>query len=222
MGSPPRRPAPPPRRGSRPMTTNSTTTNSTTAETLDPAGYAIERTLDFASPPARVWAALTRPAELSAWFGTATELDPATGSVGRFVFGDDAFAVRIEAFEPERRLVWRWAGDAGVRLDVGPTSIVEWRLEPSPAGGTRVVLRETGLRTMRTLEENTEGWFEEIGELREHLAVEPWERPIRRRLELKASRDRVWRALSEDDELRQWWGSTTPVDVRPGWEGWFS
>jgi len=197
-----------------------TTTTPTPSAATDT--HTIERTLDLAASSDRVWAALTDPAEVSAWFGSSTELEPALGAEGRFGFGDEGtFAVRIEAFEPGRRLVWRWAEEPDTALDAGPTSLVEWTLEPA-GDGTRLGVRETGLRTMRNLEMNTGGWFEELGELREHLAVEPWQRPIRRRLELRADRDRVWRALSDDGELRRWWGSTTAVEVRTGWEGWFS
>lgn len=196
----------------------------TTTTNIEPAtGFSIERILDLAASPTRVWAALTDPSEISAWFGTAAEVEPALGAEGWFTFGDEGrFAVRIEGFEPERRLVWRWAAEPDTALDDGPTGRVEWDLGPAARGGTRLTLRETNLRTERNLEMNTDGWFQETAELREHLATESWERPIRRRLELRADRDRVWRALSEDSELRQWWGSTTPVDVRVGWEGWFS
>ncbi len=196
----------------------------TATTTPTPAtGYAIERVLDLQAAPDRVWAALTDPAEISQWFGTETELELTVGAEGWFTFGDEGrFAVRLEALEPPTRLAWRWAEDPDTALDAGPTSLVVWTLEPGRDGGTTLRLRESGLRAERNLEMNTAGWFEELAELRGHLAVEPWQVPIRRRLELRADRDRVWRALSDDGELRQWWGSTTPVDVRAGWEGWFT
>jgi uncharacterized protein YndB with AHSA1/START domain len=200
------------------MTTTTTTPSDTAA-----GSHTIERTLDLAAGTDRVWATLTDPAEMSAWFGSTTELEPAFGSEGWFGFGDeDRFGVRIEAFEPGRRLAWRWAEEPGTPLDGGPTTVVEWILARGANGGTRLRMRETGLRTLRNLEMNAAGWFKELAELRGRLAVEPWQVPILRRLELRADRDRVWRALSDDGELRQWWGSTTPVDVRVGWEGWFS
>lgn len=198
-------------------------TNTTQPRPATSATYSIERTLDLQASPDRVWSALTEPAEISGWFGTEADLMPELGAAGWFGFGDEGrFAVRIEAFEPKRRLAWRWAEEPDHALDEGSTSLVEWTLEPGRDGGTRLGVRETGLTSERHLEMNTGGWFEELAELREHLAVEPWQVPIRRRLELRADRDRVWRALSDDGELRQWWGSTTPVEVRAGWEGWFS
>jgi uncharacterized protein YndB with AHSA1/START domain len=185
-------------------------------------GFSIERTIDLPASPDRVWRALTDPAELAAWFGTAADALPEVGATGWFGFDDEGrFAVRLEALDPGRFLAWRWAEETDTTIEDGPTSLVEWTLEPRTSGGTRLRMRESGLRTGRNLEMNTAGWFVELAELREHLATEPWQVPIRRRLELSADRGRVWRALSEDGELRQWWGLQMPVVVEPGWEGWF-
>jgi uncharacterized protein YndB with AHSA1/START domain len=194
----------------------------TTTTTSEPAtGFAIERTLDLQAAPERVWRAITDPAEVIAWFGTAADALVEVGDTGWFGFGADGrFAVRLEAVEPGTFLAWRWAEEPETALDAGPTSLVDWTLEPH-RNGTRLRMRESGLRTGRNLEMNTAGWFEELAELREHLAAEPWERPIRRRLELRADRERVWRALSDDAELRRWWGLRLPVVIEPGWEGWF-
>ena len=183
---------------------------------------AIERTLDLQAAPDRVWRALTDPTEIVAWFGTLADDLGEVGATGWFGFDDEGrFAVRLEGIDPGRFLAWRWAEEPDTAIDAGPTSLVEWMLEPTAGGGTRLRMRESGLRTGRHLEMNTGGWFVELAELREHLAVEPWQKPIRRRLELHADRDRVWRALSDDSELRQWWGLRMPVVVEPGWEGWF-
>src|SRR5258706_171706 len=83
---------------------------------------------------------------------------------------------------------------AGPGADAGAATLVAWALEPLANGGTRLHLRESGLSNGRNLEMNPAGWFVELAELREHLATEPWQVPIRRRLELRADRDRVWRA----------------------------
>jgi uncharacterized protein YndB with AHSA1/START domain len=103
----------------------------------------------------------------------------------------------------------------------GTGSLVEWWLDPRPDGGTRLRLRESGLRSAGNVESNTHGWFEELGELREFLATEPWEQPIHRTLELRADRDRVWRAFADADEFHAWWGFRAPFELRAGFEGWF-
>jgi uncharacterized protein YndB with AHSA1/START domain len=194
-------------------------TTTTSEATTD---RAIERTLDLHAAPDRVWRALTDPAEVAAWFGTTADDLGEVGATGWFGFDEEGrFAVRLEAMELGAFLAWRWAEEPETAIEDGSTSLVEWTLEPMADGGTRLRMRESGLRTGRRLEMNTGGWFVELAELREHLAVEPWQKPIRRRLELRADRDRVWRALSDEDELRQWWGLRMPVVVEPGWEGWF-
>jgi uncharacterized protein YndB with AHSA1/START domain len=195
-------------------------TTTTTPEAA--TGFAIERTLELHAAPDKVWRALTDPAEIVAWFGTAADDLREVGATGWFGFDDEGrFAVRLESVDPGRFLAWRWAEESDTAIDDGPTSLVEWTLEPLANGGTRLHLRESGLSSGRNLEMNTAGWFIELAELREHLATDPWQVPIRRRLELRADRDRVWRALSDDAELRQWWGLRMPVVVEPGWEGWF-
>ncbi|HEY4189569.1 MAG TPA: SRPBCC family protein [Candidatus Limnocylindrales bacterium] len=43
---------------------------------------------------------------------------------------------------------------------------------------------------------------------------------IERQLDFRASRDRLWRALTEDDELAEWFGQRAHLDLRPGGDGW--
>ncbi|HEY7131386.1 MAG TPA: SRPBCC domain-containing protein [Candidatus Limnocylindrales bacterium] len=192
-----------------------------TTETRTESG-SIERTLDLHVAPDRVWAALTVPAEISGWFGAAASFEPEIGTDGWFDFGADGrFACRIEAVDPGRYLAWRWAEEPGASVDGSPGSLVEWWLEPGRKGGTRLRMRESGLRTPRNVEMNTHGWFEELAELREHLATEPWQVPIRRTIAVRADRDRVWRAFADPGQFHAWWGFSAPVELRTGWEGWF-
>jgi uncharacterized protein YndB with AHSA1/START domain len=187
-----------------------------------PAGTTIERVLDLQSPPDRVWAALTDPAEISGWFGSVTSFEPTVGAEGWFDFGPDGrIACRVEAVEVGRYLAWRWAEEPGVPVDESPGGLVEWWLEPRPNGGTRLRMLESGLHGTQILDLNTHGWFEELAELREHLAAEPWQVPIRRTIGVPADRDKVWRAFADPDQFHAWWGFSAPVELRAGWEGWF-
>lgn len=45
------------------------------------------------------------------------------------------------------------------------------------------------------------------------------ERVVERTLELAAPIERVWRAISEPDELSRWFGDETRLDLRPGGDG---
>ena len=139
------------------------------------------------------------------WSGTATDGSPC-GSNG---------------CEPERYLAIRWAGETDKTLDDSPGTLVEWTLDASDDGGTLLHLRESGFTTRKSRLEHVGGWVEELAELMDHLAVEPWEAPIRRVLHLSASRQRVWRALTDPRDFCAWWGSRTELDVAGRTEGWF-
>jgi uncharacterized protein YndB with AHSA1/START domain len=85
-----------------------------------------------------------------------------------------------------------------------------------------LTLRESGFLADGDRAENAFGWFEELAELRVHLAQNPWEKGIRRRVELRASPARVWSALTDLDELGAWWGPVAGAEIRSGSDGWFA
>lgn len=133
---------------------------------------AIERTLVLAAPPAVVWRALTDPNELAAWFPDRVDQDGSgPGAEGSFVWeSHGAFAFRVETAEPPKRLVWRWARDAGTPLDEGVTTRIEWVLESNVDGGTTLHLCESGFVRPEDREGNARGWDAELGELVELLS----------------------------------------------------
>ncbi len=136
------------------------------------ATAAIERTLELDAPPERVWRALTDPAELGAWFPERVDdLVPEEGAEGWLFWKDHGrYAIRVDVVESPSRLVWRWARDAETRLAGGPTTTVEWRLEPLEDGGTRLHLKESGFARPEDRADNVAGWEHELGELVAHLA----------------------------------------------------
>jgi uncharacterized protein YndB with AHSA1/START domain len=134
----------------------------------------VEKTLQLTASPERVWRALTEPVELARWFPDETDLEPRVGSRGSFDWtAHGKYAVRIEAMEEPRRLVWTWARDADVPLDDGPRTTVEWRLEPRDGGGTTLYLRESGFTEPKYRDLNDAGWDKELGELMEYLGERP-------------------------------------------------
>lgn len=183
---------------------------------------AITRDLHLPASPERVWAALTEPAQISGWFGHVDEFRLEPGSVGWFDFGGGGrVQFRLEAIDAGHYIAWRWADALNTELDDAGSTLVEWWIEPAGGNGSTLRLRESGFRAEASLDDNTQGWLEELGDLRDHLAVEPWEHPIRRTVELKADRDRVWRALTDPAELAAWWGTTIGLRMEAGSEGWF-
>jgi uncharacterized protein YndB with AHSA1/START domain len=137
----------------------------------------IERELVLPAPPARVWTALTRADQLSAWFGTQASIDLRPG--GEVVFTWDGStgprgATRgvIEVVEPPHRFAFRWQPSS----ETARTTRVEFALAPHPEG-THLRIVESGFAGLppalrgRCHESNTEGWQRELGELADYLAV---------------------------------------------------
>lgn len=132
----------------------------------------IEKTMEFDASPERVWRAITDPAELSQWFGDDTRLDLRPGSDGAMIWDEHgSFAVRVEVVDPPHRFSWRWVHQPDVDFDDAPSTLVEWSLTPRKGGGTILRLRESGFRTDLHQQQNTEGWSEELGELRAFLGT---------------------------------------------------
>jgi uncharacterized protein YndB with AHSA1/START domain len=79
------------------------------------------RSLDH--PPAELWAALTDPERVGAWFPFRIEGDCTPGAPVRFVSpdGDAAFAGEMVACDPPARWEVRWGADELVRFDLEPT-----------------------------------------------------------------------------------------------------
>jgi uncharacterized protein YndB with AHSA1/START domain len=137
----------------------------------------IERELILPVPPARVWAALTQPDQLSAWFGTQASIDLRPGGEVIFTW-DGSTGSRgtnrgvIEAVDPPNRLAFHWQSSP----DTVQMTRVEFTLEPHPEG-TRLRLVESGFASLPPElrggchQSNTRGWQGELGELAQYLVV---------------------------------------------------
>ena len=103
----------------------------------------VEKRVVFPVGRREVWAALTRPDELSSWFGidvVSLELRPA----GRIVFrGADGASRRalVEIVDEPARFAFRWLPAlAGGRFDRSPGSRVEFVLKEVPEGTALTVV----------------------------------------------------------------------------------
>jgi uncharacterized protein YndB with AHSA1/START domain len=133
----------------------------------------VEATLD--APPAEVWAALTEPSRLAAWFwpwqprisfspseGAAYSIEaehPASGAL--------AVDGRILAAEPEERLAftWRWTDEPG------PTTEVDIRLGEL-GDGTQIVVRHRRIELESTADDFRVAWTDLITRLAEYVERE--------------------------------------------------
>jgi uncharacterized protein YndB with AHSA1/START domain len=134
----------------------------------------IERTVELAHPPGKVWAALTTAEGLAAWFGNEAAIDLRPGGAARMSWTHGFTAqMRVERVEEPKVFGFTWH-IFGLPDDDPRRTYVEFTLEPAGAG-TRLTATESGFAqlpgdTYRTAYDgNSDGWAKELGELAAYL-----------------------------------------------------
>jgi len=134
----------------------------------------IERTVEIAHPPGKVWAALTTAEGLGAWFGDEAAIDLRPGGSAWMKFGGGYTAdMRVERVDEPTVFGFTWH-IFGLPGDDPRRTYVEFTLEPVGTG-TRLTVVETGFAQLpddahRTAYDgNAQGWVEELGELVDYL-----------------------------------------------------
>lgn len=134
----------------------------------------IERTVEIAHPPAKVWAALTTAEGLGTWFGNQASIDLRPGGEAEMKWDEGHKAeMRVERVEEPEIFGFTW-NIYGLPDDDPRRTYVEFTLEPAGAG-TRLTVVESGFSQLPddahrvAFEGNTKGWAAELGELIEYL-----------------------------------------------------
>jgi uncharacterized protein YndB with AHSA1/START domain len=137
----------------------------------------IERTIDLAQPPPRVWEALTSAKGLGGWFGDRASVDLRPGGTAYVEWDQDddnlKVALTIVVVEPPARFAWTW-GIQGLPGTDPRRTYVEFTLVPS-GGGTRLTVVESGFAQVpdelldTAYHGNVEGWRKELAELADYL-----------------------------------------------------
>jgi uncharacterized protein YndB with AHSA1/START domain len=134
----------------------------------------IERSINVAHPPAKVWEALTTAEGLGTWFGQKATVDLRVGGLAHLTFeGGHSADLRIERLEPPHVFGYTW-GITGLPADDPRRTYVEFTLEPV-ADGTRLTVVESGFAQLPddlysgAYGGNVEGWRNELDELAEYL-----------------------------------------------------
>jgi uncharacterized protein YndB with AHSA1/START domain len=134
----------------------------------------IERVVEIAHPPAKVWAALTTAEGLGSWFGNQATIDLRPGGSAQMTWtGGHSVAMRIERVEEPTAFGFTWPVEGLPDGDPRRT-YVEFTLEPAGTG-TRLKVVETGFAQFpddtygKSFDSHTEGWASELGELVDHL-----------------------------------------------------
>ena len=134
----------------------------------------IERTLEIAHPPEKVWTALTTAEGLGTWFGEKATIDLRPGGTARMEWSSgDVANLRVERVEPPTVFAYTWH-IYGLPEDDPRRTYVEFTLERTDAG-TRLRVVETGFSQLsdeayRTaFDGNVRGWKSELDELVDYL-----------------------------------------------------
>jgi uncharacterized protein YndB with AHSA1/START domain len=146
---------------------------STSPAIADDETWSVTRTVSIDAPRSRVWAAITRPEQISQWFGQSTEFDRVeVGGVGSFHWDDygDIPAVIVE-FQPESAFGYRW-GRRDQPIADDNSTLVRFTLADE-GDGTLLAVVETGFGVLAgddeyrraQLDEHRGGWDSELDEL---------------------------------------------------------
>jgi uncharacterized protein YndB with AHSA1/START domain len=134
----------------------------------------IERTVELAHPPAKVWAALTTAEGLGTWFGHQATIDLRPGGTGQMTWNSgDRAELRIERVDEPTIFGFTWH-IYGLPAEDPRRTYVEFTLEPVDTG-TRLTVVESGFAQLpddeyrKAFSSNTEGWTSELGELVDYL-----------------------------------------------------
>jgi uncharacterized protein YndB with AHSA1/START domain len=134
----------------------------------------IERTVEIAHPPAKVWAALTTAEGLGAWFGNKASIDLRPGGAAEMTWDHGHKAeMRVERVEEPTVFGYTWH-IYGLPDEDPRRTYVEFTLDPVGAG-TRLTVVESGFGQLdddayeKAYGGNTQGWASELGELVDYL-----------------------------------------------------
>jgi uncharacterized protein YndB with AHSA1/START domain len=134
----------------------------------------IERTVELAHPPQKVWAAITTAEGLGTWFGHKASIDLRPGGAAELTWDDGATAnLRVERVEEPTVFAFTWH-IYGLPEEDPRRTYVEFTLEPV-GSGTRLTVVESGFAQLSddayraAFDGNTDGWRRELAELVEYL-----------------------------------------------------
>ena len=150
---------------------------------IAPSTDRIEKQILLHAPQPRVWRALTNAEEFGAWFRVKLEGPFVPGGLtkGKITYpGYEhiTMEVRVERMDAETLFSYRWhpyAVDPKVDYSGEPTTLVEFRLEPTE-GGTLLTVVESGFdqlpasRRDEAFRMNDGGWKQQLTNIERHVS----------------------------------------------------
>ena len=142
----------------------------------------IEKTIELKAPVEKVWRALTDHREFGEWFrvkldGPFVPGEVSTGHIAYPGYEHLKWEARVKQMEAPRLFSFTWhpyAVDPAVDYSTETPTLVEFRLEPTPAG-TRLILVESGFdalpgnRMPEAMRKNDGGWTEQMKNIQAHV-----------------------------------------------------
>jgi uncharacterized protein YndB with AHSA1/START domain len=147
----------------------------------------VEKRIELKAPISRVWRALTDHREFGEWFRVKLETPFVPGAVSRGYITHPGYEhVKWEAvvrkMEPEKLFSFTWPHPESLEREKysadysdAPTTLVEFRLEPTK-DGTLLVITESGFDALpgdlklEAFRRNEHGWTEQVSNIENHIA----------------------------------------------------
>jgi uncharacterized protein YndB with AHSA1/START domain len=184
----------------------------------------IEKRIELAAKPERVWRALASAREFGMWFGAKLEGDFAPGVTLRGPITNPGYEhltleMTIERMEEGRLFSFRWhphAIESAVDYSQEATTLVELRIEPSRAG-TQLVLTESGFdklpagRRPKAFEMSSSGWAAQLKNIARHVGSFE----VRVESQIKRAPADVFAAIVDPAKMSQYFISSGSAPLAP-------
>lgn len=147
----------------------------------------IEKSAEIAAPVARVWRALTDYREFGEWFRVRLQSpfkagEESSGQVLNPGLEHLTWRAVIQEIDPEQYFAFTWhpfAIDPKVDYSEEVPTLVEFRLQSTPAGGTFLELSECGFndlpdeRSAAAFAAHEKGWTDQLKNIAAYIARHP-------------------------------------------------
>ncbi len=188
----------------------------------------IKKTITIEALPSAVFRALTDEKQLTDWFPNQAILEPRVGGQVEFKFQQADGAVdhtvvgKILEIIPDKKLSFSWKNTSDPDF---PKTVVTWTLDAVDGKSTRVELTHTGFEKGRWLDLHDGGWSYFAGRLEEYCKNGRVEdramykelgNETRKVIVVDAPPQAVFKALSDEKELTQWFPSQARMEARVG------
>lgn len=147
----------------------------------------IEREVILKAPVSRVWRALTNHTEFGEWFRVRIDSpfkagEEASGPVLEPGMENIQWRAVIQDIDPEQYFAFTWhpyAIDPKADYSGEVPTLVEFRLQATKEGGTRLDFSECGFndlppgRQKEALEQHEKGWTQQMKNISDYIAAHP-------------------------------------------------